>query len=419
MRPAWVLPELRSCSDRSMRPIVVTALLALSLGCGSTATSVVPRAACVEAPTPTTTDPEPPAGPVAVPLEPAGAPVTCMIADRVIAPYRPPHVPSVPLVRVARACERISSRSRRFLRAPPPAAWQRAYEDALREREEAEESDSGERIDSPEEELDVIRGAVGTCVSAGTGAWVLEPLSETSTDGLYELSVRLTHVDADGTVRVGLPFDLHTDGVGGVDGDELTAFAPEPVHDYDGDGRIEVALALTDHLGARRTRVYTAASSGVVEVPLPLEVGLGRWVDYDADGRPDLLADRLYVDHECYEDPSSWGIPELLLHAGPGLAFSADDEVATRYARELCPCAPSQLLAPWGHPDDHPLYAGNTLVRVACARLWGASLEELEERLGDEIDALEDERHVGDVCAQSVESLLSYAEAEPPLRLAP
>lgn len=165
-------------------------------------------------------------------------------------------------------------------------------------------------------------------------------------------------------------------------------------------------------------QLFTATSEGVREVSLPLEIGTPRWIDYDADGRPDLLADGVYSESECYERSNEWGMPSLLVHAGEGLGFSADDSVARRYAADVCPCAPTRLLARPLHAEDHPLFSGQTRVLIACARLWGVSASGVALRLASEIDEIPPEdRHEGDVCAASLESLSAFAEAEPPLRL--
>jgi hypothetical protein len=405
---------------RSRVRSLVVLTTALALGCSSTPEPARREVVCVQ-PAPSSGDqvPSAQARPSENVPQPALEPASCRFEEPSTAPHRPVVV-SVPGRRVGQACDRLATRAQRVLRGRAPSRWREEHAATLEARAEA----AREGAEVPEERtaqelVDAVRAPLGRCVSAGTGAWALEPVSESFGEAGYVVSARPVHVDVEGRLRAGPSFELHTDGIEGLDGDLQEARSPDPIHDFDGDGRVEVTLGLVDHLGRQQTRVFTATNDRVEEVRLPLEVGIAFWVDYDHDGRPDLLANRLYTQHECYEDPSEWGMPSLLLHAGPGTSFSADDAVATRYARELCPCAPSELLAPPTDPSDHPLYSSGTLVRLACARLWGSSLDELAERLEREYDALGDGPHLTDVCAETVESLLRYAEPTPPLELTP
>lgn len=340
----------------------------------------------------------------------APAPSTCDIPVWDSPPRLVSEVRSVPSAAVTRACEQLASRARHTLRAPAPASWQEASEDAQRARRELEEAGSDEVAIDPLEQVASLRSSVGRCVPAGVGAWALEALGEHfDGDDAYTASVRVVHVDADGSMRTGAAIVLRAD-------DEWRA-APSlaAVFDFDADGRVEVVLTVSD---GDHAQLLTATREGVHEVALPLEIGAAHWIDYDADGRPDLLADRLYVQAECYEWSNEWGMPSLLLHAGEGLAFSPDDAVARRYAEEICPCAPTRLLAPPRYADDDPLFSEQTLVRIACARLWGVSPSVIDRRLAAEMEAVPvEERHEGDVCAATIETLTAFAHPDPPLRL--
>ena len=322
-----------------------------------------------------------------------------------------PEVHSVSSAAVTQACEQLVMRARAMLRTPFPASWRREHDEAREARRALEESGSDEVVHDPLEAVEALRASVGTCVPAGTGAWSMEPTGERfdEDEGAYTVAVRFVHIDSDGSLRVGPTHVMSTNG------EETTDASLRPVFDFDGDGRLEATLRMTD---ASRTQLFTATDEEVREVTLPLEIGTATWIDYDADGRPDLLADRLYTQSECYEWRNTWGMPSLLLHASEGLTFSADDAVARRYAQEICPCPPTRLLAPPRYPEDDPLFSEQTLVRVACARLWGVSVSVVALRLESEIDALpSDARHEGDVCASTVALLTAFAERDPPLRL--
>jgi hypothetical protein len=274
----------------------------------------------------------------------AARPTTCEVPEWERPPGLDAAPQSVPAAVVTRACEELGARARRLARAPVPTSWRAAHEEVLEARAELGEDADDEGLVDPLEQIEALRVS-GRCVVAGAGAWAIEPLAESfDEDETYVLRARVVHVDDDGTMRPSAPFELRTGG------DWTPGPVLRPVFDFDADGRVEASLQVWD--AGEHTRLFTATGEGVREIALPLTVGVAHWIDFDADGRPDLLADRLFTESECYEWSTVWGMPSLLLHSGPGLTFSADDTVARRYAAEVCPCAPTRLLAPARHGVD-------------------------------------------------------------------
>jgi hypothetical protein len=330
-------------------------------------------------------------------------------------PARIPQAPEAPLSgAVARTCRALQSQSRRLLRTGMPPSW-RALERELR----AEDEESDDSRDPPSADLAAIRGALGRCSAAGSGAWAFEPLREAfvadEEDGefVYQVSVRLVYVDLRGATVHGVEQSLSLDAFS--DAVSMPSL-PQAIFDFDGDGRFE---ATWFNEQGQQVELVTATSTQVDVVPLPSGVLIEGWVDADHDARPDILMFGPYTQAECYESSVAWSMPSLVAHSTEGLAFSSTDAVAASFAREICPCAPSELLARDAASGDAPLYAASTLVHIACARLWGASSEEIEARLEVELAPLGEEDGIGDVCAHSLETLASFAAHEPPLLLRP
>jgi hypothetical protein len=103
-------------------------------------------------------------------------------------------------------------------------------------------------------------------------------------------------------------------------------------------------------------------------------------------------------------------------HATLEGTFSEADEVARAHLLEQCPRRPQQLLV--GTPqalDPH-----QSLLNIACARFWGASAVETEQRVRAEWPAWQDQYHAtsarGLPCFWSYD-LFSQADIEPVLAL--
>ncbi len=370
----------------------------------------------VPAPAPVATAPVPTAPEVCDVVEPDLATLAFHVAP-----------PREPTGAVAETCAALRAASQARLSDPMPAGW-RARDAEIRE-DNAGVEDPDDRQETLEEDLATVRDGFGRCHAAGEGAWLVEATragfdEDEADEGAYRIDAVVAYVDASGAVR----------RAGDPEAVFLSPFAPDgddrlerhlslrPIFDFDGDGRWEAELSVSTVWGGmgghtRDASLITATADAIRPVPLPEGVRLDEWVDVDADGRPDILSAQPFLTSECHEIDSGWGAPALVAHARAGMVFSFDDEVAHAWARRLCPCRPDRLLAPRRHPDDSPLYSQRTLHRIACARLYGETVESIEERLDEEMRPLGDEDGIGDVCAASYESMLSFAEAEPPFVL--
>jgi hypothetical protein len=182
--------------------------------------------------------------------------------------------------------------------------------------------------------------------------------------------------------------------------------------DYDDDGRYELFVQV-DSRGwesGDRDRYLLSFSSGSVGTYPPADgIDVEETIDYDGDGRVDLVSIlRFWAFSECGEDPPLEGTPPVLYHSLPDGTFSASDAVAARYLREQCPVRPAGLI---GQVEE--CGTGAILERVSCARIWGATAEELAARLRTEWDEVPADQRA----YTSLEPLIEWAAIDPPQTL--
>jgi hypothetical protein len=154
--------------------------------------------------------------------------------------------------------------------------------------------------------------------------------------------------------------------------------------DFDGDGEDEFIVTGQAHVSEGSDyafgQVWAVAQKGsparaIVEYDLRGTFHVFyAVVDFDGDGRPDLVTHRPYegpsTRNSCSSNPRTDYGPPLLAHSLRDGTFSSDDAVARSFARRACPFKPTSLLdAPTAahRSDDH------ALDNVVCARLWGVS----------------------------------------------
>ncbi len=184
--------------------------------------------------------------------------------------------------------------------------------------------------------------------------------------------------------------------------------------DYDGDGIEEIMLrcgsSVWEDSGAR-LGLWTFREGTVAAYSPASGIDLADTADQDGDGRPDLISfERYWLSEECGDAPPPVGTPAVLFHSLPDGTFSAHDEVAGAFLRVACPEPPGALLL-----EENDCAAFHTRGRIACARLWGASAEEVRTRLNDEREHLSaDSRYFID---SAWDGLDAYVTIEPPLRL--
>jgi hypothetical protein len=141
--------------------------------------------------------------------------------------------------------------------------------------------------------------------------------------------------------------------------------------------------------------------------------------DVDSDGRPDLVDRHRFTRErpDCLRtNQVRIGGPTVVLHSATDGTFVESDEVTRAHLLRQCPKPPKQLLVGQaGTLDPH-----RSLQNIACARLWGATGEQVEARILREWPKWQDDYH-----AQSARNLPCFwrydlvrqADIEPPLAL--
>jgi hypothetical protein len=204
--------------------------------------------------------------------------------------------------------------------------------------------------------------------------------------------------------------------------------------DYDGDGTPELIFTTVHEEGAAgegatavETFLSLVALRGDAIVPLPA-LGAVRFPvrlaetaelapDIDGDGRPDALT---WFDYEippgCFYETGGMLRPAFALHADPGGRFLGDDAAALAFARSWCPRPPTRPLA--------EVPGRELAAEVICARLWGASADEVGRALDSRCSTREPEGYrAGEECVDTRERstcgswIFRIAEKAPPLDL--
>jgi hypothetical protein len=197
----------------------------------------------------------------------------------------------------------------------------------------------------------------------------------------------------------------------------------EPVlFDFDGDGEDELIVTGTAHVSESSDyafgQVWAVGQRGFPPWAISEYELRGTFhdfydsVDFDGDGRPDLVTHGHYVAPSTRPTGSSsphtdYG-PPLLAHSLADGTFSSSDAVAERYALRSCPRKPASLL----DPSSDARSIDQELLNVICARIWGASEADVVQRVKRECGP--PGRRCGDV-----EGMLRWAKIEPPVRLKP
>lgn len=258
-----------------------------------------------------------------------------------------------------------------------------------------------------------LTASLGDCTPTRGGAWMILPLTASLTwDGdAYALhaTVHVAFVDAGG-VPHHAPDEFQVGEEPAMAG--TARLSIERLFDFDGDGTTEAFAYFEDHYweDTSRRRVLLGLADGTV-APLASahDIDISEVIDFDGDGRPDLVSiARYWSGSDCGDDPPRVGTPPVLFHSLPSGQFSANDDVAAAFLRRACPRAPTRLLG-----SDWPCGEQEARPRIACARVWGASAADVRARLASEEGTLSDEaRELGEWAA-----LDAFAEIDPPLVL--
>ena len=141
-------------------------------------------------------------------------------------------------------------------------------------------------------------------------------------------------------------------------------------------------------------------------------------VDHDGDGIYDLVSERtLWPGRECFgmSGADIVGNPAVLHHARPDGTLSRRDAVAADFLREQCPKPPARLLS--GGDYDWEM---RSMRRIACARIWGQSADEVIRRIAGEWAMLSDADVRGEFsCGIAQDAFEDVARVDPPVTLRP
>jgi hypothetical protein len=159
-----------------------------------------------------------------------------------------------------------------------------------------------------------------------------------------------------------------------------------------------------------RGSAWTVRDGAIVPFSEFEGVALAELRDVDRDGRIDAISHgRFEALARLSERCASWAWvhpvigPKFLHHAGAKGTFETNDAEAKRFIRTSCPSKPT--LAP--NPRGDLAAEAN---KVACARVWGASSDEIEANL---IAPLRDRGHI----CEGVGVLEQWSKMAPPTTL--
>lgn len=227
------------------------------------------------------------------------------------------------------------------------------------------------------------------CYAAGAGAWTFAVAQATtsvpdeSTGRVFAVRVRPVYLAADGVAHPGAAVLRVEAGVSQFV--ETVAVDRVGVVDWDGDGRGELYLHEShaqEEGGAEPSRLerwwtFTARDATPREYTA-LAARAAFILDVDGDRRPDLLLRSPWIAvGPCgiaeVDNPG----PLVAMHARPDGAFDGDDDVAHAWIARACNERPSPLLVPVPEAPDPTDLRWQPSFRVACARWWGRSADDV------------------------------------------
>jgi len=238
---------------------------------------------------------------------------------------------------------------------------------------------------------------------------------------IFHPVVQLTpvHVSDSGAVKRGAP--IVTTLFSGVLGDKaLAAF------DLDGDGVEELIVATEDGV------VLTLKDDKISSYSKSKGLVFDRIVDFDQDGRPDLVLRNPYIG-SFMSCGFRGGFPimdfgaELLVVARslPDGSFSAADPASQAITKQQCPALPRPIVV---KREGGAIDNGRLRQNIACARVWGVSAEMVEKaltagcgKIPDEEDECEHLFNARDglpvTTCPGKDVLLGWLKAPPPVTL--
>jgi len=291
--------------------------------------------------------------------------------------------------------------------------------------------DASDPLDEASARTELSKAGSGCWATKG-GAWatLIEWVSPRPWSGFTGLTARvlLVHLGVDGS-RGSILVSRGTSASADKDNSNFyfssvdrSAIEPPTLFDFDGDGVDEIVLTLDGgyHEGQAWTQaqVWTTAHGAVIPYAPASHFRFDGAKDVDGDGRPDLVGFGEYdavLSGCCSGFDHTVRGPPLVYHSLPDGTFSSTDSVAVAAARSSCPASPVPVIA-----KRNPVWAeSDVLFRVACARLWGRPVSEIEAELEAAVPKGDDGCDHS-TCASRTEVLQTaeqWADLPPPVTL--
>lgn len=273
---------------------------------------------------------------------------------------------------------------------------------------------------------------VDVCFPSAQGAWYLEdsglkktpPKNEDNgNEEDLEIDVALVYITPEGkTVRSKAQMFIGRRNI-----NEINDIDVEGLFDYDGDGVSEVALTTSNHFGSEdrteKTMLYSLKKGEVVEYK-PTSLPFAAMRDVDDDGRPDLiLKSPFIVDAPCTLDGNWASGPTPVAHSLPNGEFSMNDAIAKEVVRVQCGPSPKELMVLRKEGQNVTLAGTATMLRLVCAKFYGASTDELAGRIRKAYpyphEADDSEPQDGPGTCFPLKSMIKLATQTPPFTVEP
>ncbi len=276
---------------------------------------------------------------------------------------------------------------------------------------------------------DDVRTAFAECKETKSGgAWGLGIKDLTEDEVLHGFQARAVawHVDDKGAktsfVLPSLLKRLGDKSFQSHDNDRVV-FDALTTFDFDGDGEEELIVAGHDQTkeGPREPISYiVTVKNGKATAYAPAAgILFFRTEDIDHDGRPDLVTYGPYRAHtgaRCNDAPTAFNGPAMLAHSLTDGTFSLTDGVAIGFAKQACDHAGFTV----ARDDQKNVDDEQTLVNIACARLWGMSASQAVTEVAKNCRVLTGDAACKETALQYCvypKEMKAWAKVNPPLRL--
>ena len=163
-----------------------------------------------------------------------------------------------------------------------------------------------------------------------------------------------------------------------------------------------------------------SSAGGPVVLSLPrrsrVDLSIDALEDVDGDGVLDIIDSHTYWRGDnCFgmSGTPGFGNPSVLWHALPEGGLSATDPIAAAFLRKRCSRPPAQLLV--GGDIDWEV---ESMERIACARAWGSTADEVIAQIRREWASLDAEDVRGErSCNIPRAAFEKRAHIDPPVTL--